>query len=220
MANPVVTYRSGLLGLFKDLVARGPATSQELADRTRMNERYACEWLGAMASAGYLTYDSAATRFTLPPEHAPVLAQEAGPAFFGGVQEELVALVGLSEQILGAFRNGGGIAYRDYPASMHEGIERFTAGWFENLLIPVWIPAIHGLHEQLQNGIRVADVGCGRGRALIKLARAYPESRFVGYDVYGPNVDEATANAKSAGVTNRVTFRKGTSRRGCSKTTT
>jgi SAM-dependent methyltransferase len=196
------------LGLFKDLAARGPATSRELAGRTRINERYAREWLGAMASAGYLTYDPATGRFALPPEHAPVLAQEAGPAFFGGVQEELVALVGLAEQILGAFREGGGIPYRDFPPSMYEGIERFTAGWFENLLIPVWIPAIPGLRDKLEGGIRVADVGCGRGRALIKLAQAFPESRYVGYDLHGPNVDDATTKAKQAGVSDRVTFRQ------------
>jgi SAM-dependent methyltransferase len=196
------------LGLFKDLAARGPATSRELAERTRINERYAREWLGALASAGYLTYDPATTRFALPPEHAPVLAQEAGPAFFGGVQEELVALVGLSEQILGAFREGGGIPYRDFPPSLYEGIERFTAGWFENLLIPVWIPAIPGLREKLEHGIRVADVGCGRGRALIKLAEAFPESRYVGYDLYGPNVDDASVQAKQAAVADRVMFRQ------------
>jgi SAM-dependent methyltransferase len=196
------------LGLFKDLAANGPATSAELALRAGINERYAREWLGAMASATYLTYDAATNRFSLPPEHAPVLAQETGPAFFGGVQEELVALVGLAEPILGAFRHGGGIPYRAFPDSMYEGIDRFTAGWFENLLLPVWIPAIPGLTEKLERGIRVADVGCGRGRALVKLAQQFPESRFIGYDLFGPNVDSATARAKAAGVADRVTYRQ------------
>jgi hypothetical protein len=81
-----------------------------------------------------------------------------------------VALVGLAEPILGAFRHGGGIPYSAFLDSMYEGIDRFTAGWFENLLLPVWIPAIPGLPEKLERGIRVADVGCGRGRALVKLA--------------------------------------------------
>jgi len=195
------------LGLFKDLAAGGPATSAELAERTGIEVRYAREWLGAMASAGYLSYDPTDERFALPAEHAPVLAQEAGPAFFGGVQEELVALVGLSERILDAFRSGGGIPYAAYPASMYEGIERFTAGWFENLLVPVWIPAIEGLRGRLERGIRVADVGCGRGRALLKLAREFPESRYIGYDLHGPNVDAATAAARAAGLAERVTFR-------------
>jgi SAM-dependent methyltransferase len=202
------------LGLFKDLAANGPATSVELAMRAGINERYAREWLAAMASAGYLEYDPAAGHFTLPPEHAPVLAQEAGPAFFGGVQEELIALVGLSEQIIRAFREGGGIAYADFPLTTYEGIERFTAGWFENLLIPVWIPAIPGLREKLEGGIRVADVGSGRGRALIKLAQEFPESRYAGYDLYGPNVDAAAESARAAGVDQRVSFRQADVTRG------
>jgi hypothetical protein len=71
------------LGLFKEL-AKGPATSAELAERAHVNERYVREWLGEMTSAAYLAYDPASQRFTLPPEHAPVLAQEGGPFFFGG----------------------------------------------------------------------------------------------------------------------------------------
>jgi SAM-dependent methyltransferase len=139
----------------------------------------------------------------------PVLAQEAGPAFFGGVHEEMVALVGLTDRVIDAFRQGGGIPYAAYPDSMYEGIERFTTGWFENLLIPVWIEALPEVKANLERGIRVADVGCGRGRALIKLAQTFPESRYIGYDLYGPNVDRATANAKAVGVEDRVTFRQG-----------
>jgi SAM-dependent methyltransferase len=197
------------LGLFKDLAAHGPATSSELAARTAIDERYAREWLSAMASAGYLTYEPADQRFTLPPEHVPVLAQEAGPAFFGGVHEELVALTALTDRVIGAFRQGGGIPYDAYPDSMYEGIERFTAGWFENLLVPVWIAAIPDLQTRLERGIRVADVGCGRGRALIKLAQTFPEARYIGYDLFGPNIDRATENARAVGVGDRVTFRQG-----------
>src|SRR5215831_2078462 len=97
------------LGLFKDLAAAGPATSAELAVRTGIDERYAREWLAAMASAGYLTYDPAGRRFTLPPEHAPVLAQEAGPFFFGGVQQEFIGFVSVLDRVMDAFRNGGGV---------------------------------------------------------------------------------------------------------------
>src|SRR5215475_548188 len=75
------------LGLFKDLASNGPSTSSELAARTGIQERYAREWLGGMASAGYLEYDPAIRKFTLPPEHTPALAQEGGPVFFGGIYE-------------------------------------------------------------------------------------------------------------------------------------
>jgi hypothetical protein len=97
------------LGLFKDLAAHGPATSDELASRMGMNERYAREWLGGMASAGYLEYEPATRRFTLPPEHAPALAQEGGPVFFGGIYQELPAVTGVLDQLTIAFRVGGGV---------------------------------------------------------------------------------------------------------------
>src|SRR2546425_5347692 len=110
-AGVAVTVMSSIgdrLGLFKNLAEPGPATSAELAERANVNERYAREWLSAMASAGYLEYDPATRRFTLPPEHVPVLAQEGGPVFFGGVQEELVGLAGAVNQLMQTFLSGGG----------------------------------------------------------------------------------------------------------------
>src|ERR1043166_906087 len=92
------------LGLFKDLARNGRSTSMELAVRTGTHERYVREWLGAMANAGYLDYEPSSGRYTLPPEHAPVLAQETGPVFFGGVHEEFVGLLGSFEKLLGHIR--------------------------------------------------------------------------------------------------------------------
>src|SRR5947209_8625979 len=92
----VVTVMASLgdrLGLFKALIDE-PATSAELATRTHINERYAREWLSAMASAGYLEYDPAGGRFSLPPEHIAVLAQEESPKFFGGMHQMLLGMVG------------------------------------------------------------------------------------------------------------------------------
>jgi SAM-dependent methyltransferase len=195
------------LGLFKQL-AQGPATSVQLANRADINERYAREWLGAMASAGYVEYDPVNGRFTLPPEHIPVLAQEGGPIFFGGVHQLLIGMVGPLKQLEQAFQRGGGVPQSAYDDNMWEGMERFTAGWFENLLVPVWIPAMPGVQAKLEHGAQVADVGCGRGRALIKLAQAYPNSYYIGYDAFGPAIDHAISNAQAAGVADRVRFQQ------------
>jgi 2-polyprenyl-3-methyl-5-hydroxy-6-metoxy-1,4-benzoquinol methylase len=196
------------LGLFKDLHTNGPATSSELAQRTGVQERYAREWLSSMAAAGYLTYDPSSRRFTLPAEHAAVLAQEGGPVFFGGMYQQLPAMLNIYEQLLDAFRQGGGVPQAAYGERFWDGFERFSGGWFENLLLPVWLPAMPAVQAKLESGALVADVGCGRGRALIKLAQAFPNSRFTGYDAYAPTIDRATANAKAAGVADRVTFHK------------
>src|SRR5215467_8790806 len=208
-AGLAVTVMSSIgdrLGLFKNLAEQGSATSEELAERAQVNERYAREWLGAMASAGYLEYDPASRRFTLPPEHVPVLAQEGGPVFFGGVQEEIVGLAGPVNQLMQAFRSGGGVPMEAYDPSTWEGLTRFTNGWFENLLVPVWLPAMPEVQAKLERGALVADVGCGHGKALIKLAQTYPQSRYVGYDLFAPTTARATANAKAAGLADRVRF--------------
>jgi 2-polyprenyl-3-methyl-5-hydroxy-6-metoxy-1,4-benzoquinol methylase len=193
------------LGLFKHL-AQAPATSAQLAARAEINERYAREWLGAMASAGYVAYDAESRRFTLPAEHMPVLAQEYGPFFFGGMHQMLVGMAGPLNQLIQAFRQGGGVPQAAYDHNMWDGLERTTAGWFENLLIPVWLPAMPAVQAKLEHGALVADVGCGRGRAMIKLAHAFPRSRYVGYDSFEPTIAQATAAALAAGVADRVHF--------------
>jgi SAM-dependent methyltransferase len=194
------------LGLFKDLAAAGPATASELAERNAINERYAREWLSLMAAAGYLDYSPSSGKFTLPAEHAPVLAEESGPVFFGGCLQMLPPAIAVLDELTDAFRTGGGVPQSAYSDAWWDGMERFTAGWFENHLIQEWIPAMPDVEAKLQSGALVADVGCGRGRALVKLATAYPKSKFVGYDVFGPSVDRATINAKEAGVEDRVRF--------------
>lgn len=191
------------LGLWKALADGMPRGSEELARRLELSERHVREWLHAMAAAGYLERQDGA--FRLPPEHVPALAQEEGPSFFGGVQQNVLGYVSAGDRVLAAFRTGGGVPQSAYPEGTYAGMERFTASWFENLLVPVWLPAA-GLVERLRAGIDVADVGCGRGRALIRMAREYPRSRFTGFDVYGPNVEKARRNAQAAGVGDRVRF--------------
>ena len=193
------------LGLFKQL-AEAPATSEELAERAHVNERYAREWLGEMACAGYLEYDPESRRFTLPPEHAAVLAQEGGPFFFGGAYQLLMAQIGSYNQLLQAFQQGGGIPMEAYDPSLWEGMARLSAGFFEHQLVPVCLPAMPEVQAKLERGALVADVGCGQGRALIKLAQSYPQSRFVGYDTFAPAVARACASASAADVADRVRF--------------
>lgn len=194
------------LGLFKNLTEHGPATAGELAERMSLNERYVREWLGGMATAGYVDYDRASGRFTLPPEHIAALAQENGPFFFGGMYQMLPAFTGVLDRVIEAFQRGGGVPQASYGPDFWDGLERFSAGWFENHLLQEWIPAMPDVAAHLGRGCDVADVGCGRGRALIKLAEAYPRSRYVGYDVFGPTIERARANARAAGVADRVQF--------------
>jgi 2-polyprenyl-3-methyl-5-hydroxy-6-metoxy-1,4-benzoquinol methylase len=209
LSSATVTFMASIgdkLGLYKDLVANGPATSRELADRTGLNERYLREWLGGQASAGYLTYDPATGRFTLPAEHAPVLAEEGGPVFFGGAYQMMPPWMGAFSGVVEAFRKGGGVQQATYGDEFWSGFERFSGGWFQNLLVPIWIPAMPDVQAKLEKAADVADVGCGRGRALIALAKEYPNGSYVGYDNYPPTIEIARERAAEAGVSDRVRF--------------
>lgn len=194
------------LGLFTTLAEQGPATSEQFADRAGIAERYAREWLAAMAAAGYFDYDPETGTYTLPAEHQPVLADEGGPVFFGGNYQQLSGFVAVLDQIIEAFRTGGGVASDEYNEHFFVGFERFTAGWFNNMLLPEWLPAMPAVSKLLESGADVADVGCGRGRALITLATAYPGGRYVGYDAHAPSVAAARRAAEQAGVADRVRF--------------
>jgi len=161
-----------------------------------------------MASAGYVRYDPATSRFLLPPEHIPALAQESGPMYFGGAHQMLLGTFGVLDELTKAFRQGGGVAQVAYAEDWWAGMERFTAGWFENLLLQEWIPAMPRVRGALERGANVADVGCNRGRALLKLAQAFPRSQFVGYDVFEPAIRLAEERAAAAGVAKRVRFER------------
>lgn len=194
------------LGLFKDLAARGPATSVELARRTGTDERYIREWLSQMLAVGYLEYDPAAGRYTLPAEHVPVLAQEGGPVFFGGMHQMLLGLGDSLPLLLDAFRHGGGVPQSAYGPDWWEGMSRFTSGWFENLLLPVWLPEMPEVRAKLEAGCTVADVGCGRGLGIVRMAQAFPRSTFVGFDRFAPWLELARELAVEEGVADRVRF--------------
>src|SRR5712691_3312061 len=58
-----VGHRTGLFAA----AAAGSATSEQLAARAGLDERYVREWLGAMATAGVVEYDQASETFRLPP---------------------------------------------------------------------------------------------------------------------------------------------------------
>ena len=189
------------LGLFKAL-AQGPATSSELAERAHINERYAREWLKEMTSTGYLEYDPVNQHFTLPTEHIP----EGGPFFLGGALELMMGEIGVYNLLLQAFKQGGGVPMEAYDPSTWDGMERFNAGMYEHLLVSMYLPAMPEVQAKLEQGVDVADIGCGHGKALIKLAQTYPRSRYVGYDGFAPSIARAKAKAQEAGVADRVRF--------------
>ncbi len=197
------------LGLFKSLHEDGPATSAELAARTGIQERYAREWLQGLAAAGYLDVDPAQMSYALPAEHAKPLADEDSPLFQGGILELLAHAQTPFEQLVDAFRNGGGVSQAHFHPNLYHGMSRSSGVRYKNLLLQQWLPSMPDVQAMLERGVSVVDIGCGMGSALMRMAEAFPKSSFAGIDAFAPQVEGANARARQAGLQDRLSFSVG-----------
>jgi SAM-dependent methyltransferase len=194
------------LGLYRAMAAAGPVSSAQLAERTDTNERSVREWLAAQAAAGYIEYDQASGRYTLPAEHAVALTDEESPACVLGGFQGMTAAMRAAPKVTAAFRTGRGVGWHEHDPDLFEGVERFFRPGYNANLIDAWIPALDGVEAKLKSGAHVADIGCGFGASTIIMAKAYPKSTFVGFDYHGPSIEKARERAAAAGVGDRVTF--------------
>jgi len=194
------------LGLYKALAGAGPLSAKELAKRAGCAERYVREWLNAQAAGGYLGYHPVSDTYELPPEQAMVLADEDSPLYIPPAWNVPAAMWFDEPKALEAFRTGRGVAWGEHDARMACGVAAFYRNGYRASLVPQWLPALDGVVAQLQAGIDVADVGCGHGHSTLLMAQAFPNSRFHGFDVHAPSIDEARRHAEKAGVGQRVDY--------------
>ena len=194
------------LGLYKAMAGAGPLTSAELASRTGTAERYIREWLAAQAAGGFVTYDAATDRYTLPPEQALAMADENGPVFLPGFFQVVESCVKDVPKIIAAFRSGKGVGWHEHDECLFRGTERFFRPNYRAHLVQEWIPALGDTEAKLKAGARVADVGCGLGTSTILMAQAFPKSTFVGFDYHPQSIALAREAAARAGISERVKF--------------
>jgi len=194
------------LGLYRTLALTGPLTPAELAKRTETDERYVREWLAAQAASGYVQYDAASGRFGMTEEQAFALADESSPAYLPGAFQIATGAIKAKDKVMEAFRSGKGIGWHEHDPDLFEGTERFFRPNYVGNLVSSWIPSLEGVEARLKKGARVADIGCGHGASTILMARAYPNSTFVGFDYHEPSIDWARRTAKRAEVADRVSF--------------
>jgi hypothetical protein len=209
-------YAGDRLGWYRALHEQGPLAAGELAHATGTAERYAREWLEHQAANGYLAVegadgdgpgtDSASRRYRLPAGAAEVLLDGDSLAHVGPLARMLAASAVHLDDIVEAYRTGGGVSWQRLGTNAREGQAAMNRPLFLHVLAQEVLPGIPGLHARLRAGARVADVGCGEGWSSIGIAAGYPGVTVDGYDVDEPSIEAARRHAATRGVADRVTF--------------
>jgi len=193
-----VGHRTRLFDVMSNLP---PTTSEELAAQAGLNERYVREWLGAMTTARVIEVDPATLKFSLPPEHAAFLTRAAAADNMAVFAQYMAVMGAVEDDIVECFRKGGGAPYEKFPR-FHEVMAEESGQSVLSSLESHILPLVPGLTDRLSQGIRMLDLGCGRGRMLTRLAALYPRSRFVGMDLSQHAIDYARQEASRAGLNN------------------
>lgn len=194
------------LGLYRALDDTGPVTAADFARHAGGDERYLTEWLSAQAAAGYVEYDPDSHRFWLAPEQALALTSDENPMFAPGGFQVAASTIRDIDMLTDAIGRGEAVPWDDHHDDLFEATDRFFKPNYIGNLVDGWLPELDGAIGKLTSGASVADVGCGYGAADILMARAFPNSTFVGFDLHPPSVEAANDAAAMADVADRCTF--------------
>lgn len=191
--------------LFDTFAGATPCTSAHLAAQSGLAERYVREWLTVMVTAGVVDYDPAARLYSFPAEHAALLTRGM-PKNLAVLSQFITVFAQVEDDMIHCFETGHGLHYHDY-GRFHDVMAEQTGQSLVANLVEHILPLVPGLIARLEGGIDVLDVGCGGGRALLRLARHFPNSRFTGIDLCADAFAPALRQAKEEGLEN-LTFRE------------
>ena len=177
-------------------------TSQQLADKSTLNERYVREWLGAMVTGNIVDYDPSSKSYSLSENKAKLLSRE-GSFNFASSMQWIPALAYVEDEIVKCFEKGGGVPYQSYHR-FHAVMAEESGQTVLPALIDKILPLVPSLVDNLKKGIQVLDVGCGSGQALNLMAKNFPNSHFTGYDFSKEAIQVAKEESKKLGNKNTL----------------
>ena len=190
------------LGLYRGLAEVGPADSATLARHAGLDERYVREWLANQAASGYVNYEPKSGCFSMSAEQQAIFADPESPVAMTGGFYAAASVYHDEPRVAEVFRTGGGIAWQDHHNCLFCGTEKFFRPGYAANLVQNWIPALDGVHPKLEAGAHVADIGCGHGASTIIMAKAFPKSKFTGFDIHPASIERARQWAREDGLAN------------------
>ena len=105
-------------------------------------------------------------------------------------------------KLIECFKVGGGVPYSEFRPEFTECMDDAWRRIFDEHLVNGFMGAVEGLWGALERGIQVLDIGCGTGHATNVLAREYPNSTFIGYDIAEDAIGSANVEAEAMGLMN------------------
>jgi len=201
-----LAYLGTKTGLFRTMAGNGAMSREALADASGLQLRYVTEWLSGMAAAGYVDYNPEDETFSLPEEHAFLLASDGSDHYAGGLFHMVPSLLAVAPKVADAFQNGGGVHFHDYGEEGLQALDLINRGNYEHRFADHWLAALPEVSARLTTGGTALDVGCGVGRASIALAKAFPNSLFVGVDQDEASIKAAIENAATEEASEQTRF--------------
>ncbi len=193
-------------GLFRAMAGKGAMRLDDVIAASGLQPRYVEEWLKGMTCAGYLEYEPEDQRYRLPDEHAFLLASDDTDHFVGGLLSMAPVLLRVAPQVARAFEQGGGVPFADYGVDGVEALDMVNRGQYEQRFAGHWLKSLPDVVARLEGGGRMLDVGCGAGRVVLTLAKAFPNATVVGADVDAESIRQANAAADAQGLRERTRF--------------
>lgn len=191
------------LGLYEALMQ--PRTASDLSTTTGIAERYAREWLEQQAVADLIAVDDPSLpwnrrRYRLTPEQRAAFTDPDHPANVSALADMVAGVGTVIASVADAYRSGHGVPYADYGPRFRSGQGGINRPAATHDLAGSWLRDLPSVVGRLEEGGRIADLGCGTGWSTIALARAFPNSEVVGYDLDEASISDAENNAREAAV--------------------
>lgn len=193
-----VGHRTRLFDVMSELP---PSTSEQIATKAELNERYVREWLGAMVTGEIIDYDPNNSLYNLEPKNAAMLTRSSESYNFAAQAQWIPVLAQVENEIVNCFKNGGGVPYSSYNRFNEVMAEESDQTTLRGLIDDI-LPLIPDIKSKLENGINVMEVGCGSGRALNLMAKHFTNSNFVGYDISEKGVKQAQLDSQKSNLSN------------------
>ncbi|MDZ7582334.1 MAG: class I SAM-dependent methyltransferase [Deltaproteobacteria bacterium] len=197
-----IGYRTGLFDVMDTFESPEPLSA--IAAKAGLGARYVQEWLGVMVCGAIVEVtvdENGEDLFYLPGEHGDLITRRAGNSNLGVYTQEIPLLTAsVMDTVVRRFYDGKGVDYGNYPL-FQAFMSQLANAKHRMVLVDRFLPAVAEgrLIRDLRSGIRVCDIGCAEGIALMLMAEAFPRSEFVGIDISAEVIASATAKALQRG---------------------